>query len=84
MTREKQVVSGQLNLPGVVEAQCSNRIDSVFDVTPEQVERLKSVKPKLLGLVCGRTIAPMVCTVLIGVVSGHDIRRVHVNSVGQN
>ena len=48
MTREKQVVSGQLNLPGVVEAQCSNRIDSVFDVTPEQVEASEKCQTETL------------------------------------
>jgi hypothetical protein len=55
MMRDKNITSGQLRLPGVVEAEGSDRIDSVFDLTPEEVERLKRVKPKLLGLRCGRT-----------------------------
>jgi len=55
MMSEKSITSGQLNLPGVVEAEGTDRIASVFDLTPEEVERLKGVKPKLLGLRCGRT-----------------------------
>src|SRR5581483_6032310 len=55
MMSEKSITSGQLNLPGVVEAEGTDRIASVFDLTPEEVERLKGVKPKLWGLRCGRT-----------------------------
>jgi len=48
--------SAQIEIPGMAEfSGRRERIDSVFDLTSEEVERLKRTKPKTLGIVCGRS-----------------------------
>jgi hypothetical protein len=45
----------QLPIEGIAVPSESEYIESVFDLTEEKVERLKRVKPKLLGITCGRS-----------------------------
>lgn len=48
--------SGESEPSGLIEAKTNTEIiDSVFDLTPDDVERLKKKKPKLLGIVCSRS-----------------------------
>jgi Domain of unknown function (DUF4186) len=44
--------SGQLRFPQVAS---EDYVDSVFDMSPEDVERVKAIRPKKLGIVCGRS-----------------------------
>jgi hypothetical protein len=44
--------SGQLRFPQIAS---EDYVDSVFDMSPEDVERVKAIRPKKLGIVCGRS-----------------------------
>lgn len=54
MALHRNAKSDQLSLEELNEMKAAQRIDSVFDLTPDKVECLKRVKPKLLGITCGR------------------------------
>ncbi len=54
--RSHSEVPTQNEIPGLEEfSKPSERIESVFDLTPAGVETLKRKKPKTLGITCGRS-----------------------------
>ncbi len=55
MSPARDVPSKQLPIEGMADPTSSAYVASVFDLTEEKVEKLKRVKPKLLGIRCRRT-----------------------------
>ncbi len=53
--RSRKETTDQLQLHRTPEVDEPEHIESVFDLTQEKVERLTRVRPKLLGITCGRT-----------------------------
>jgi hypothetical protein len=53
MVVRKHPSAAQLELPGIGEE--TETIDSVLDLTADDVERLKKKRPKVLGIVCRRS-----------------------------
>jgi hypothetical protein len=50
-----RIETSQLELPGIpVSSARADYVDSVHDLSADDVERLKKIRPKKLGIVCGR------------------------------
>lgn len=55
MTRTRISNKNQRHLDGMSQSEDPRFIESVEDLTEEKVERLKKVKPAILGIKCGRS-----------------------------